>query len=180
MATHPVTVILSGPDQVKSRLAHGAVPPGAIILLVDQEDYVQAARAIRDANSPTTVMGVRRSFLNALPVGGGRRIIQAVADLVRRTEVELRALDPPPADRLELEEHFLRPWSELAEYLESLAKAPGTRWLSANAALERLDGGPPERQDDIDFCIAYGLDDGPEEGDEPAGGPPVHQGNGKA
>ncbi len=156
------------------------VPPGAIILAVDQEEYVEAARVIRDANSPTTVMGVRRSFLNALPVGGGRRIIQAVADLVRRTETELRALEPPPADRLELEEHFLRPWSELADYLESLADAPGTRWLSASEALKRLESGPPERQDDIDFCIAYGLDDAPEEPDGPAGGPPAHSGNGKA
>jgi hypothetical protein len=146
---------------------------------VDQEEYVQAARAIRDANSPTSVLGVRRSVLNAFPVGGGRRIIQAVADLVRRTETELRALEPPPADRLDIEEHFLRPWSELADYLESLVDAPGTRWLSANGALERLENGPPERQEDVDFCIAYGLDDGPEHGDG-AGGPPAHSGNGKA
>jgi hypothetical protein len=154
---------------------------GAIIHAVDQEEYVQAARAIRDANSPNAVMGVGRSFLNSFPVGGGRRIIQAVAELVRRTETELRALDPPPADRLELEEHFLRPWSELADYLEDLANAPGTRWLSANAALERLENSPPERQDDIDFCVAYGLDDGPDQGDGPGGGPPAaHSGNGKA
>lgn len=157
-----------------------AVRFGAIILAVDQEEYVQAARAIRDANSPTSVMGVRRSVLNAFPVGGGRRIIQAVAELVRRTETELRALEPPLADRLELEEHFLRPWTELAEFLESLVDAPGTRWLSANAAVKRLEDGPPERQADIDFCIAYGLDDGPERGDGPAAGPRAHSGNGKA
>jgi hypothetical protein len=148
---------------------------------VDQEEYVAAARAIRDANSPGAVMGVRRSFLNSLPVGGGRRILEAVAELVRRTEVQLRALEPPPADRAELEKHFLRPWTELADYLEGLVEARGTRWLSANNALELLEGGPPERQDDIDFCIAYGLDDAPDEGNGHAGGaPPAHSGNGKA
>jgi hypothetical protein len=148
---------------------------------VDQEEYVRAARAIRDANSPSTVVGVRSSVLNVLPIGGGRRILEAVAELVRRTETELRALDPPPADRPELEQHFLRPWSELAEYLERLMVAPGTRWLSANGAIKLLESGPPERPEDIDFCIAYGLDDTPPEAGGPAGGtPPAHSGNGKA
>lgn len=148
---------------------------------MDQEDYVSAARAIRDANRPEAVMGVRSSMLNSLPIGGGRRIIEAVAELVRRTESELRALQPPPADRVELEEHFLRPWSELAEYLESLLLAPRTKWLSANAALELLQAGPPERQEDIDFCITYGLDDLPGPDDGPAwddGAPEAHNGNG--
>jgi hypothetical protein len=118
--------------------------------------------------------------LNALPIGGGRRILQAVADLVRRTETELRALEPPLADRIELEEHFLRPWSELADYLENLLGAPHTRWLSANGVLKLLEGGPPERQEDIDFCIAYGLDDAPGPADGLDGGaPPAHSGNGK-
>jgi hypothetical protein len=116
---------------------------------VDQEDYVRAARAIRDANSPNSVMGVRSSVFNALPIGGGRRILAAVADLVRRTEMDLRALDPPPADRVALEEHFLRPWSELADYLERLVVSAGTRWLSANGAIELLEGGPPERPVDV-------------------------------
>jgi hypothetical protein len=147
---------------------------------VDQEDYVRAARAIRDSNSPNSVMGVRSSVFNALPIGGGRRILAAVADLVRRTETELRALDPPPDDRLALEEHFLRPWSELADYLEGLVVSAGTRWLSANGAIELLEGGPPERPEDVAFCIAYGLDDAPEP-DGGAGGPPAaHSGNGKA
>ena len=141
---------------------------------------MRAARAVRDANSPSTVMGVRSSFFNALPIGGGRRILEAVAELVRRTESELRALDPPPADRLALEQHFLRPWSELADYLEGLVVAPGTRWLSANGAIKLLEDGPPERPQDVNFCIAYGLDDDPEQAGGPAGGPPAHSGNGKA
>jgi hypothetical protein len=171
-----------GARRARSRVAAPVVvPPGAIILSVDQEEYVTAARAIRDANSPGAVMGVRSSVLNSWPIGGGKRIIQAVAELVRRTETELRALEPPQGDRVELEEHFLRPWSELAEYLESVLVAPGTRWLSANGALELLEDGPPERQEDIDFCIAYGLDDGPGQEDGPAGdAPPAHSGNGKA
>lgn len=156
---------------------------------MDQEEYVRAAHAIRDANRPSTVTGVRSSVFNALPIGGGRRILEAVADLVRQTEIELRALTPPPHDRLALEQHFLRPWSELAEYLESLLTAPRTRWLSANGAIELLEGGPPERPEDIDFCIAYGLDDSPRPEAGPAGGqpppppsgsPPAHSGNGKA
>jgi hypothetical protein len=148
---------------------------------VDQEDYVRAARAIRDANSPGTVMGVRSSVFNALPIGGGRRILEAVAELVRRTEMQLRALEPPPADRRALEQHFLRPWSELADFLENLVVSPRARWMSANAALKLLEGGPPERQEDIDFCIAYGLDDNPQERAGPAEGqPPAHRGNGKA
>jgi len=156
---------------------------------VDQEEYVRAARAIRDANSPSTVMGVRSSMFNALPIGGGRRILAAVAELVRQTETELRALEPPLEDRLELEQHFLRPWSELAQYLEGLLTAPRTKWLSANGAIELLEGGPPDRPEDIDFCIAYGLDDSPEqqaeqagpaEGQPPPGPPSAHSGNGKA
>jgi hypothetical protein len=134
-------------------------------------------------------------MLNALPIGGGRRILEAVAELVRQTETELRALEPPLEDRLELEQHFLRPWSELAQYLESLLTAPRTRWLSANGAIELLEGGPPERPEDVDFCIAYGLDDSPEQqaekaeqaeqarpagGQPPPGPPPAHSGNGKA
>jgi len=154
--------------------------PGAIIRRVDQEDYVRAARAIRDANSPSSVMGVRSSVFNALPIGGGRRILVAVAELVRRTEMELRALDPPPADRLALEQHFLRPWSELADYLEGLVSAAGTRWLSANGAIELLEGGPPERREDVEFCIAYGLNDAPETDGGPGGPPTAHLGNGKA
>lgn len=147
---------------------------------MDQEDYVRAARAIRDANSPGSVMGVRSTIFNSLP-GGGRRILAAVAELVRRTEMQLRALEPPPDDRRALEQHFLRPWSELADHLENLVVAPETRWMSANAALKLLESGPPERQDDIDFCIAYGLDDNPEEPAGPAEGqPPAHSGNGKA
>jgi hypothetical protein len=56
----------------------------------------------------------------------------------------------------------------------------GTRWLSANGAIELLEGGPPERPEDVEFCIAYGLDDAPEP-DGGAGGPPAaHSGNGKA
>ena len=68
--------------------------------------------------------------------------LEAVAELVRQTEIELRALTAPPDDRLALEQHFLRPWAELAEYLESLLAAPRTRWLSANGAIELLEGGP--------------------------------------
>ncbi len=147
---------------------------------MDQEEYVRAARAIRDANSPKSVMGVRSSVFNALPIGGGRRILEAVAELVRRTETQLRALDPPPADRRDLERHFLRPWSELADYLEGLLVAPSTRWLSANGVLKLLEEGPDERSEDVEFCIAYGLDDDPDEAGGPVGGPPAHSGNGKA
>jgi len=125
-------------------------------------------------------MGVRSSVLNAFPIGGGRRILVAVAQLVRRTETELRSLDPPPGDRRDLELHFLRPWSELARYLEGLLDAPAMRWLSANGALKLLEDGPPERPEDIEFCIAYGLNDDPEQAGGPAGGPPAHSGNGKA
>jgi hypothetical protein len=147
---------------------------------VDQEEYVRAARAIRDANSPKSVMGVRSSVFNALPIGGGRRILVAVAELVRRTETQLRALDPPPADRRDIERHFLRPWSELAAYLEGLVVAPSTRWLSANGVLKLLEEGPAERPEDVEFCIAYGLDDDPEDAGGPVDGPPAHSGNGKA
>ena len=157
------------------------VPPaGAIIRPVDQEEYVRAARAIRDANSPSSVIGVRSSLFNAFPIGGGRRILEAVAELIRRTETELRGLDPPAEDRRDLEVHFLRPWSELARYVEGLLGAPGARWISANGAIKLLEGGPPERREDIEFCIAYGLDDDPDQSEGPAGGPPAHRGNGKA
>lgn len=126
-------------------------------------------------------MGVRSSVFNALPIGGGRRILEAVAELVRRTEMQLRALEPPPADRRALEQHFLRPWSELADFLEKLRAEPRTKWISANAAIKLLETGPPERQEDIDFCIAYGLDDNPDQEAGPADGqPPAHSGNGKA
>ena len=147
---------------------------------MDREEYIRAAREIRDNNSPGPVMGLRPSLFDALPVGGGRRILEAVAGLVRRTELQLRALEPPPADRADIERHFLRPWSELADYLEGLLVAPRTKWLSAKGALKMLEGGPRERREDMEFCVAYGLEDGPEPGSGSATGqPPAHSGNGK-
>jgi hypothetical protein len=98
-----------------------------------------------------------------LPVGGGRRILKYVAEMVRRTETQLRALEPPAADRDAIEQHFLRPWSELANYLEGLANGPGTWWLSVKGAFRLLESGPQDRQEDIDFCVAYGLDDSAEQ-----------------
>ena len=62
--------------------------------------------------------------------------------MVRRTETQLRALEPPPEDRDAIEEHFLRPWSELADYLEGLTNAPGTWWLSVKGAFRLLESGP--------------------------------------
>jgi hypothetical protein len=130
---------------------------------VDREEYVRTARAIRDTNNARATFGSRVAILMVLPIGGGRRILKYVAGMVRRTETQLRALEPPPEDRDAIEEHFLRPWSELADYLEGLANGPGTWWLSVKGAFRLLESGPQDRQEDIDFCVAYGLDDNAEQ-----------------
>lgn len=148
---------------------------------MDQEEYVRAARAVRDTNRPSASIGPRASLFMALPIGGGRRILKSVAEIVRRTETELRALSPPPADQSALEQHFLRPWSELAEYLEALAVAPRTLWLSPKGAFRLLERSPQDRQEDVDFCFAYGLDDSAEPGPGPSiEQPPAHGDSGKA
>ena len=183
-----------GPAWVRASWAFGAGPnlawslyglsgPAlcAIIQAVDREDYVRAARTIRDSNNTRATIGGRVAILMVLPIGGGRRILKYVSAMVRRTETQLRALEPPPEDRDAIEEHFLRPWSELADYLEGLTNAPGTWWLSVKGAFRLLESGPQDRQEDIDFCVAYGLDDSAEQ----APGSfieqmPGHRDNGKA
>jgi hypothetical protein len=125
---------------------------------------VRAARAIRDSNNARATLSSRAGLLMALPFGGGRRILRYAAEMVRRTETQLRALEPPPGDAPALEQHFLRPWSELADYLESLVASSRTRWLGPKGAFQLLEEGPQDRQEDIDFCIAYGLDDSAEQG----------------
>ncbi|HMK96384.1 MAG TPA: hypothetical protein VK425_02495, partial [Acidimicrobiales bacterium] len=70
--------------------------------------------------------------------------------------------EPPPEDEWAIEQHFLRPWSELAEYLDALVTAPRTRWVGPRGAFRLLEQGPDDRPEDVDFCVAYGLDDGPE------------------
>lgn len=139
---------------------------------MDKEEYVQAARAVRDANSPKASVGPRAALFMASPVGGGWRILEAVASTVRRTEVGLRELEPPAADRSDLEQHFLHPWSELAEYLDGLVSST-RRWLGPKAALRLLEDGPQDRQEDIDFCVAYGLDDPTEPGAAPVSEQPL-------
>ena len=80
----------------------------------------------------------------------------------------------------DLERHFLRPWSELAAYLEGLVGRPGHAVAERQCRPQALEEGPAERTEDVEFCIAYGLDDDPEEAEGPVGGPPAHSGNGKA
>ena len=133
---------------------------------VDKDEYVRAARAVRDANSPSVSIGPRAALFMASPIGGGKRMLVSVAGAVRRTEIELRALDPPVADRAALEQHFLRPWSALAAYLEGLA-ASQMPWLRPRRAIRLLDDVPQDLDEDVDFCIAYGLDDAPDQDDAP-------------
>ena len=76
-ARGPLTPDPGSPGRAPARPAS---LPGAIIRPVDQEEYVRAARAIRDANSPKDVMGVRSSVFERIadrrrpahPAGGGR------------------------------------------------------------------------------------------------------------
>ncbi|HTV12502.1 MAG TPA: hypothetical protein VME20_11660 [Acidimicrobiales bacterium] len=128
--------------------------------VVERDEYIRAARQVRDANNIHALLGSRASFAMGLPIGGGRRVIKVVADVVRHTESELRALEPPPEDEWAIEQHFLRPWSELAEYLDALVAAPRTWWVGPRGAFRLLEHGPQDRPEDVDFCVAYGLDDG--------------------
>ncbi len=114
---------------------------------MDQESYVRAARTIRDSNNARATISSRAGLLMALPFGGGRRILRYAAEMVRRTETQLRALEPPPGDALALEQHFLRPWSELADYLESLVASSRTRWVrpEARSSCSRKAPGPTGR-----------------------------------
>jgi hypothetical protein len=127
---------------------------------VDQEEYCRAAREVRDTNNIRASLRSQSSFAMGLPIGGGKRVIKVVAEVVRRTESELRALEPPPADEWAIEQHFLRPWSELAEYLDSLVAAPRTWWVGPRGAFRLLEQGPQDRPEDVEFCVDYGLDDG--------------------
>jgi hypothetical protein len=127
---------------------------------MDREDYIRAAREVRDLNNVRDALRSRGSFAMALPIGGGRRMIQVVAEIVRRAERQLRALEPPPADEWDIEQHFLRPWSELAEYLEALLAEPRTWWVGPKGAFRLLERVPQDRPEDVEFCVAYGLDDG--------------------
>jgi len=119
---------------------------------VDQAEYVQAARAIQEAN----MAKIGRRYL------GSRRTIRLLADMARQIETELRSLDPPVEDAVAIEEHFIRPWSEHARFLAATADGPVPRWLGPNGArkfLAEAPGAPQDRQEDIDFCNAYGLGD---------------------
>jgi hypothetical protein len=84
---------------------------------VDQAEYVQAARAIQEAN----MAGIGRRYL------GGKRTIRLLAEMARQIETELRSLDPPAEDASEIEEHFIRPWSEYTRFLAAIADAPVPR-----------------------------------------------------
>jgi len=138
------------------------VHPRGIIPVVDREEYIRATRRVRDVNNVRASLRSQSSFAMGFPVGGGRRVIKVVADVVRRTETELRALEPPSADEWAIEQHFLRPWTELAEYLDALVAAPRIWWVGPGGAFRLLDQAPQDRPDDVDFCVAYGLDDGSE------------------
>lgn len=119
---------------------------------MDQAEYVQAARAIQEAN----MAGIGRRYL------GGKRTIRLLAEMARQIETELRSLDPPAEDASEIEEHFIRPWSEYARFLAAIADAPVPRWLGPNGTrkfLAEAPGAPRDREEDIDFCNAYGLGD---------------------
>jgi hypothetical protein len=125
---------------------------GERIPTVDQAEYVEAARAVQDAN----MSKVGRRYL------GSKRTIRLLAEMARQIETELRALDPPAEDAAEIEEHFIRPWSEYATFLAAMADGPVPRWLSPNATrkfLAEAPGAPRDREEDIDFCNAYGLGD---------------------
>jgi len=126
---------------------------------VDQETYIQAARAVRDANNPRDAVKVQKSMWAFSPLGGGRRTLKQVAEAVRRTETGLRAIPLPPDDRAELERHFLQPWSQLAEFLDGLVRSTRTRWLTPSGALRLLEEAPRDRAEDVEFCVSYGLDD---------------------
>jgi len=127
---------------------------------MDREDYIRAAREVRDLNNISEALRSRASFAMGLPIGGGRRVIEVVAEIVRQTERDLRALEPPHADEWDIEQHFLRPWSELAEHLEALVASPRARWVGPRGAFRLLEEVPPDRPEDVEFCVAYGLDDG--------------------
>ena len=86
---------------------------------MDQAEYVQAARAIQEAN----MAKIGRRYL------GSRRTIRLLADMARQIETELRSLDPPAEDAVAIEEHFIRPWSEHARFLAAMADARVPRWL---------------------------------------------------
>ncbi len=146
-------------------------PPAWDNPVVEREEYIRATRQVRDVNDIQAWLRSRSSLAMGLPIGGGRRVIKVVADIVRRTESELRALEPPPADEWAIEQHFLRPWSELAEYLDALVAAPRTWWVGPRGAFRLIEQGPQDRPDDVDFCVAYGLDDasGPEAMEGPGG-----------
>jgi hypothetical protein len=119
---------------------------------VDQAEYVQAARAIQEAN----MAKVGRRYL------GSRRTIRLLAEMARQIETELRSLDPPAEDAAAIEEHFIRPWSEHARFLAAMADAPVPRWFGPAGTrrfLAEAPGAPQDREEDIDFCNAYGLGD---------------------
>lgn len=119
---------------------------------MDQAEYVQAARAIQEAN----MAKIGRRYL------GSRRTIRLLADMARQIETELRSLDPPAEDAVAIEEHFIRPWSEHARFLAAMADAHVPRWLGPSGTrrfLAEAPGAPQDRQEDIDFCNAYGLGD---------------------
>jgi hypothetical protein len=119
---------------------------------VDQAQYVQAVRAIQDAN----MAKIGRRQL------GGKRTIRFLAEMARQIETELRSLDPPAEDAAAIEEHFIRPWSEHARFLSAVADGPVPRWLGPNGTrkfLAEAPGAPRDREEDIDFCNAYGLGD---------------------
>ncbi len=86
--------------------------------------------------------------------------IRLLADMARQIETELRSLDPPAEDAVAIEEHFVRPWSEHARFLAAMADARIPRWLGPSGTrrfLAEAPGAPQDREEDIDFCNAYGL-----------------------
>ena len=119
---------------------------------MDQAEYVQAARAVQEAN----MAKVGRRYL------GSRRTVRLLAEMARQIETELRALDPPAEDAAAIEEHFIRPWSEHASFLAAIAVTPVPRWLATAGTrrfLAEAPGAPEDHEEDIDFCNAYGLGD---------------------
>jgi hypothetical protein len=93
---------------------------------------------------------------------GGKRTVRLLAEMARQIEAQLRALDPPPEDAVAIEEHFIRPWSEHARFLTTMAGSRVPPWLGPSATLRFLaeaPGAPQDREEDIDFCNDYGLGD---------------------
>ena len=89
--------------------------------------------------------------------GGGRSYLRRLGDSLDQTAVELRGLEPPPNDKADLEEHFIKPFADFGAYLHQAADAAPV-WLSFKATLARINHGPDPKDEDRQFCERYGLE----------------------